>query len=353
MNTKILITGAGGLIGSEAARFYLNKGWTVIGVENNSRMRFFGPEGSTKRMTNDLSRHANYVPVDASIVDRCMMEHVFQHHKPDAIIHCAAQPSHDKAASIPIDDFDTNARGTLVLLETTRNICKDVPFVHVSTNKVYGDNPNKLSLKVNKARTRYICDDPMYQFGIDESMSIDHCTHSLFGVSKTTGDLYAQEYGKYFEMKTGIFRGGCLTGAEHASVALHGYLSYIVKCAVHKKPYTIIGYSGLQVRDQIHSTDVVAAFDAFIESPDCGAVYNLGGEYANSISIIETIALLEHQHSLHLETTYDPTPRIGDHIWYISSMEKFKTRYPFWTQNVGIEEIVERIVSHEKRKLNE
>ena len=346
--TVVLVTGAGGLIGSEASETYLKRGWDVVGIDNNSRARFFGPDGCIAKTLTDLEkRYEKFDYFNVDIKDFKAVKHVISKTYPDIVIHCAAQPSHDKAASIPFDDFDTNARGTLNMLEAVRQTNVTIPFVHVSTNKVYGDTPNRLRLV--EGVTRYACADEKYSDGIDETMSVDNCTHSLFGASKLSGDVMAQEYGRYFGMKTGIFRGGCLTGSRHASVKLHGFLSYIVKCAVSKKPYTIIGYKGKQVRDQIHSSDVISAFDTFINNPDCGEVYNLGGEMRNSASVLDIVSMIKFRYGIEMQTSYDQVPRIGDHIWYVSSMKKFKNRYPSWSIKMTLPEIIDQIYDCEKR----
>jgi CDP-paratose 2-epimerase len=338
---KILVTGAAGLIGSEVVEFFLQKKCSVIGIDNNMRKEFFGPGGDTTSVLMRLQKNKKYTHFNVDIRDRKKIENIFKKIRPNFIIHAAAQPSHDLAAKIPHEDFHTNAVGTLNLLDASRQFTKDSPFIHVSTNKVYGDTPNKLKLVEKDFRYDYI--EPEFIDGIDESMSIDQTTHSLFGVSKTAGDLLAQEYGKYFNMPIGVFRGGCLTGPQHAGVELHGFLSYIVKCAVLKKPYKIFGYKGKQVRDQIHSYDVCTAFYEFLKSPRPGEVYNIGGCRQNSASILEIIKKLEELgHTL--EYTLDNTPRIGDHICYISNMKKFKSHYPNWSHEKSLDTTIVEII---------
>lgn len=342
-----LITGASGLIGSEVARYFLRLGYQVVGVDNNMRREFFGPSGDTSPTALSLSKISSYIHKNCDIRDSKKMLEIFKEYKPYCIIHTAAQPSHDLAAKIPHEDFHTNATGTLNILEAARQYALESPFIHVSTNKVYGDTPNRLNLLENE--TRYDYADIAYVDGIDETMSIDQTTHSLFGVSKTAGDLLAQEYARYFNMPIGIFRGGCLTGPQHAGVELHGFLSYIVKCAVQGKHYTINGYKGKQVRDQIHSYDVCTAFYEFINAPRLAEVYNIGGCRQNSISILETIQSLN---DMGYKLNYDlsETSRIGDHICYISNMSKFKFHYPNWKISKDLKTILSEIVESTKLK---
>ncbi len=342
---KILITGSSGLIGSEVSKFFLNLGYVVIGIDNNMRKTFFGPNGDTSNVTNLLLKVKNYSHENCDIRDKEKINEIFKTQKPDLIVHAAAQPSHDLAAKIPYDDFHTNATGTLNILEAIRVNCPESPMIHVSTNKVYGDTPNKLDLIEKEFRYDY--SSPKYENGIDESMSIDQTTHSLFGVSKTAGDLLAQEYARYFNMPIGIFRGGCLTGPQHAGVELHGFLNYIVKCAVQGKHYTIYGYKGKQVRDQIHSYDVCTAFYEFLKSPRPGEVYNIGGCRENSASILEIIRELDSLgHTLNY--TLSENSRIGDHICYISNMNKFKTQYPNWKMTKNLKTILKEIIESSK-----
>lgn len=344
----ILITGSGGLIGSEASRFFIAKGMKVVGVDNNMRKTFFGEGGDTSSVVKSLTMNPLYFHVDYDIRHRAMMKIIMNDHKPDFIIHAAAQPSHDLAAKIPHDDFATNALGTLNLLDAAREHCPESPFVHVSTNKVYGDTPNRLSLV--ELEKRYAINDPKYSAGIDESMSIDQTTHSLFGASKAAGDLLAQEYGRYFNMPVGVFRGGCLTGPQHAGVELHGFLSYIIKCAVHRRKYTIYGYKGKQVRDQIHSYDVCTAFEAFMNAPRPGEVYNIGGCVGNSASVIEIIDMLASA-GHHLDFEVSDRNRIGDHICYVTSMKKFYDHYPNWKMAHSLNSMVSEMIKHEESTL--
>jgi CDP-paratose 2-epimerase len=338
---KILVTGSAGLIGSEVVRYFLGLGHDVSGIDNNMRMRFFGPGGDTSPVARSLSQLPGYTHFDCDIRDASTLDQIFSSVKPDYIVHSAAQPSHDLAAKIPFEDFHTNATGTLNMLEAARRHCADSPFVHVSTNKVYGDTPNRLHLVELERRYEY-ADSVMFD-GIDETMSIDQTTHSLFGASKTSGDVIAQEYGRYFGMPVGVFRGGCLTGPQHAGVELHGFLSYIVKCAVNNKPYTVFGYKGKQVRDQIHSYDVCTAFHSFLEDPRPGEVYNIGGCRENSASILEVIDILSEM-GHRLNHSYSEHARVGDHICYISNMKKFKSHFPKWSITRDLETIIREIV---------
>jgi len=340
---KALITGSGGLVGSECARLLCEQGWDVVGVDNDMRRQFFGEAGSTRAVTADLcARYSSFRHVPLDIRDRTGVAGLFSSERPGFIIHCAGQPSHDKAASIPFDDFDVNAVGTLNLLVAARDWCREAPFCFTSTNKVYGDRPNLLPL---------VELDKRYDFadgrdGIDESMSIDQCLHSLFGASKVAADALCQEFGRYFRMPVGIFRAGCLTGPQHAAVELHGYLAYIVLCAVTGRRYTIFGYRGKQVRDQIHARDVARLFVEFYRQPRCGEVYNLGGGRANSLSILETIDLLSAM-GLRLDYTYQPANRIGDHICYLSDLSKLRAHFPNWRMEYGVQRIVEEIAERQ------
>jgi CDP-paratose 2-epimerase len=341
---KILVTGSSGLIGSEAVEYFGKKGNKIFGIDNNLRKYFFGENGDTSwNLKRLIALPINYKHYDIDIRDRNKIFEILKEIKPDAIIHCAAQPSHDLAAKIPFDDFDTNAMGTINLLEAARNFCKEAPFVFLSTNKVYGDAPNEIELI--ETTTRWDYKDEKYKNGIDENMRIDQTKHSLFGASKTAADIITQEYGLYFNMPTVCFRGGCLTGPSHSSAELHGFLSYIIKCAVSGKPYTIFGYKGKQVRDQIHSFDVVRAIEVFINKPQSGKVYNLGGGKNNSISILECIELLDKNFGYKLNYTLSELNRIGDHICYYTNLNKFKHDYPEWNITYSIEKIFEEIVN--------
>ena len=344
--TKILVTGTGGLIGSEAAKSWLRQGYDVVGIDNNSRREFFGPKGDVTSVLSDLSQYLKYNHYSLDIRNRGGGEDAIASELPNVVVHCAAQPSHDKAAAIPFADFDTNAVGTFNLLEATRKNCPDSTFIHVSTNKVYGDAPNFLDLE--ELDTRYDYASPEYVNGISESMSIDQCTHSLFGASKVAADICAQEYGRYFGMNVGVFRGGCLTGPQHAGVELHGFLSYIIKCAVTGTPYTIFGYKGKQVRDQIHCADVISAFEAYIQNPTPGAVYNIGGGKQNAASVLEVINMLR-EHGLNLDYTLSDDNRVGDHICYYSDMSKFKKDYPGWSIQHSLSDIIAEMVENESK----
>lgn len=339
---KAWVTGSGGLIGSQCARVLCEEGWEVTGIDNNMRAWFFGPGGSTKPVVEGLRDHySNYRHQAMDIRDRqAILDHM-REERPDFIIHAAAQPSHDKAAAIPYEDFDVNAVGTLNMLAAARACVPESPFCFMSTNKVYGDRPNTLPLVEKKTRWDYANGID----GVGEDMSIDQCLHSLFGASKVAADVLCQEYGRYFNMPVGIFRGGCLTGPDHAGVELHGYLNYIVRCAVFGVPYTINGYKGKQVRDQIHARDVAGLFLEFFRSPRCGEVYNMGGGRANSVSILETIEMLRER-GYALQASYAETNRIGDHICYISDLTKLREHFPNWKLQYGLTRIVDEMVAH-------
>lgn len=326
---KVLVTGAGGLIGSEVVRFFCQKGWDVVGIDNNMRSVFFGEKGDTTWNILKLKKeNTSFVNHTLDIRDRSAIESFIKEEKPDAIVHTAAQPSHDLAASMPFEDFDVNAVGTLNLLEATKRFSTSIPFIHLSTNKVYGDNPNQLNLIEQESRYDYA--DADYFNGINERFNIDHCNHSLFGASKLSADILVQEYGRYFNMPTCCLRGGCLTGPNHSGVELHGFLSYLIKCNVHEIEYKIYGYKGKQVRDNIHSFDVASFIDLFIQSPKIAAVYNMGGGRENSISILEAFNLIETISQKPMKFTYLEQNRIGDHICYISDLSKLKLDYPSW-----------------------
>ena len=339
-NKKAIITGSGGLIGSECARVLHESGWDVVGLDNDMRRQFFGEAGTTRPVVQDLrDTLPRYRHLDLDIRDRQAIRELFEAERPDFVIHTAAQPSHDKAASIPYEDFDVNAGGTMNLLVAARDYCPEAPFCFTSTNKVYGDRPNFLPLVEHEKRYDYANGLD----GIDETMSIDACLHSVFGASKAAADIMCQEFGRYFNMPVGIFRGGCLTGPQHAAVELHGYLTYIVVCAITGKPYIIRGYKGKQVRDQIHSRDVASLFLEFYRQPRCGEVYNLGGGRSNSISILETIDLLAGL-GFKLQYDYDETHRTGDHICYISDLTKVRTHFPAWKPERDLPAIVDEII---------
>jgi CDP-paratose 2-epimerase len=343
---KALVTGSGGLIGSECVRHLSVEGWKVIGIDNDMRRQFFGEQGTTLPVVRELeATQPGYRHLSLDIRDRQAVREVFEKEQPRFIIHTAAQPSHDKAASIPYDDFDTNALGTMNMLVAARDFTPESPFCFTSTNKVYGDRPNYLPL--NELDQRY--DYANGLDGIDESMSIDQCLHSVFGASKVAADVMCQEFGRYFHMPVGIFRGGCLTGPQHAAVELHGYLAYIVHCAASGKEYTIYGYKGKQVRDQIHSYDVAQVFLEFYRSPRCGEVYNLGGGRKNSLSILETIRMLDAM-GLKLRYTYKDANRAGDHICYISDLSKLRAHFPRWTMQYDLPRILNEIVERHLRR---
>jgi CDP-paratose 2-epimerase len=337
---KAIVTGSGGLIGSECVRLLCQEGWHVIGVDNDMRQNFFGPGGTTQPVVKQLGEaFSNYDHVGLDIRDRQAIRDLFERNRPNFIIHAAAQPSHDKAASIPYEDFDVNAVGTMNLLVAARDFCRESPFVFTSTNKVYGDKPNMLPLVEKEKRYDYADS----REGIDESMSIDASLHSLFGASKLAADVMCQEFGRYFLMPTGIFRGGCLTGPLHSAVELHGYLAYIVLCAIGGREYTIYGYKGKQVRDQIHSRDVARLFLEFYRNPRPGEVYNLGGGRQNSLSIRETIDMLSAM-GYQLRYNYNPVNRVGDHICYISDLRKIRTHFPNWQIEYDLPKIIGAIV---------
>lgn len=339
-----IVTGSGGLIGSESVIHFVERGWTVLGIENDMRARFFGPEASTARMSALLAeRYPDaFVPVELDIRDAEGVMAVFAAHRVELVIHCAAQPSHDWAASDPQTDFGVNANGTLNLLEAARAHCPDAPFVFCSTNKVYGDLPNVLPLQEHETRLE-LPEDHRWYGGIDTTMSIDASTHSLFGVSKAAADLLVQEYGRYFDMPTVCFRGGCLTGPNHAGTKLHGFLSYLMRCTITGEPYTVFGYGGKQVRDNIHSADLVRAFEAFARSPRAAAVYNLGGGRECNCSMLEAIAMCEEIADRPLEWTLSDDARIGDHRWWISDLSAFQRDHPDWRLQYGVEDILREI----------
>lgn len=341
---QVLVTGSSGLIGSEAVEFFDHLGFSIQGVDNNMRADFFGPKGDTTWNRERLERICKrFKHNDLDIRDRDGVDRLFSKNPFDLIIHSAAQPSHDLAAQRPFDDFDVNAVGTLNLLEACRRHSPDAVFIHVSTNKVYGDGPNRIPLK--ELETRWDYDDPAYVDGIPEEFPVDHNLHSLFGASKLAGDVMAQEYGRYFKLKTGIFRGGCLTGPHHAGVELHGFLNYLVLVALQEGPYTIFGYKGKQVRDQIHSYDVINAFWHFAQNPRPGEVYNLGGGKENAASLIECVDMIESRTGKKPVLTYSDQNRIGDHICYYSDLKKLRSHYPEWDLSYTLDEIVDEMIS--------
>jgi len=350
MNKRLLITGSSGLIGSEVCHYFASQlGYEIHGVDNNQRAVFFGPQGDTRwnqqRLQSDLK---GFVHHELDIRDRQGVIELIAAVKPDAIVHTAAQPSHDRAAAIPFDDFDTNAVGTLNMLEAARQACPESPFVHMSTNKVYGDRPNTIKLK--ELETRWDYEDPAYEHGIAEDFSIDQSKHSLFGASKVAADVIVQEYGRYFGMPTCCLRGGCLTGPNHSGVELHGFLSYLVKCNLEGKEYRVFGYKGKQVRDNIHSLDVARFMAAFVQSPRIAEVYNLGGGKENSCSILEAFAIAEKFTGKKQQYTYVDENRIGDHICYYSDLRKMKAHYPRWDTTQSLEETIRQIVEAWRRR---
>lgn len=349
-----IVTGSHGLIGAEAVLFFAEKGFTVIGIDNDMRAYFFGKEATTLNNLKKIQDKVgdNYIYHNKDIRDHESIREIFAKYGKDIsiVVHTAAQPSHDWAAREPLTDFGVNAQGTLNMLEATREFCPDAVFIFTSTNKVYGDTPNTLPLI--ELPERYEIDEshPYHRHGIDESMSMDQSTHSIFGVSKVAADIMTQEYGKYFGIKTGVFRGGCLTGPSHSGAELHGFLSYIVKCAVHEKPYTIFGYKGKQVRDNIHSKDLINAFWHFYQNPRPGEVYNMGGSRYSNISVLEAIRMIKELSGHELQYTISDQPRAGDHIWYISDVNKFKNHYPEWNYEYDISSILKEIIAEEERK---
>ena len=340
---SILVTGSSGLIGSEVCTYFAREGYVVHGVDNNQRAVFFGPEGDTRWNQRRLEAALrDFHHHEQDVRDRQGVLSLVERLRPSAIVHTAAQPSHDRAASIPFDDFDTNALGTLNLLEAARRFCPESPFVHMSTNKVYGDRPNSIPLV--ELETRWEYDDPVYATGIPETLSIDHSTHSLFGASKVAADVLVQEYGRYFGMPTCCLRGGCLTGPNHTGVMLHGFLSYLVRCNVEGIPYRIYGYKGKQVRDNIHSADVATFVHAFIDTPRVAEVYNLGGGKANSCSILEAFSLVEACTGKSQIYDYSDAARVGDHICYYSDLRRMREHYPRWNLTKTLNDIVTEIV---------
>jgi len=338
----VLITGSSGLIGSEAVSFFDKRGWKIHGVDNNMRRDFFGPDGDTTgnlQRLRKITRHFTYHDFD--IRNRAMIFDLIGENRPDMIIHCAAQPSHDLAKDRPFDDFEVNALGTLNLLEAARRHCPESPFIFMSTNKIYGDVPNELPLV--ELATRYDYADPKDYEGIDETCRVDNCLHSLFGASKLAADIMVQEYGRYFNMPTVCFRGGCLTGPNHSGAELHGFLSYLARAVHEGRTYRIYGYKGKQVRDNIHSYDVCTAFLAFYENPRPAAIYNLGGGRSNSISMIEAIARFEELMGKKLRVEYIEGNRVGDHICYISNLSRFKSDYPNWEITRSIDDTFKEI----------
>lgn len=342
----VVVTGSAGLIGSETVQFFCDLGFEVVGIDNDMRRIFFGEEASTAWNRSLLQSRfpKQYHHSDADIRDQSAIEQIFRTYGEniELVVHTASQPSHDWAAREPLTDFTVNANGTLVLLEATRQFAPEAVFLFTSTNKVYGDGPNALPLIEQETRWEV---DPAHPFwiGIDETMSLDQVTHSLFGVSKVAADVLVQEYGRYFHMRTACFRGGCLTGPNHSGTALHGFLAYLMKCVCTGTPYTVYGYKGKQVRDNIHSADLVSAIYHFYRDPREGEVYNMGGSRYSNCSMLEAIALCEEIAAKRLTWTYTETNRIGDHIWYISDIRKFQSHYPKWEQQYDLRRLLEDI----------
>jgi CDP-paratose 2-epimerase len=341
-----IITGAGGLIGAEAARFFSRRGLVVVGIDNDMRAKFFGSAASTRWSWQQLKRDLPfYTHFEADIRDADAIENVFARYGRNIsiVIHTAAQPSHDWAAREPLTDFTVNANGTMILLEAVRKHCPDSVFILCSTNKVYGDTPNRLPLVEGESRWEVDSAHPFAEHGIDEAMSIDASKHSLFGVSKCAADLMVQEYGRYFGMKTACFRGGCLTGPGHSGTQLHGFLSYLVKCAVTGERYTVFGYKAKQVRDNIHSFDLVSAFWHVFENPRSGEVYNIGGSRFANCSLLEAIAKIEGLIGREMNWAYADDNRSGDHIWWISDVRRFRSHYPDWNLTYDINATIAEI----------
>lgn len=346
---KLLVTGSSGLIGSEVCIYFAGAGWKIHGVDNNQRAVFFGPQGDTRWNQQRLADTiAGFEHHEVDIRDREGVQALIKTVKPDAIVHTAAQPSHDRAAAIPFDDFDTNAVGTLNLLEAARQACPESPFAHMSTNKVYGDRPNTIRLK--ELETRWDYDDDMFADGIPESFSIDQSKHSLFGASKVAADVMVQEYGRYFNMPTCCLRGGCLTGPNHSGVELHGFLSYLVKCNLEGWEYKVFGYKGKQVRDNIHSEDVARFIHAFVETPRAAEVYNIGGGRDNSCSILEAFQIASEFSGQQQVFTYVDENRIGDHICYYSDLSKMREHYPGWDISISLNDTIGQIVDAWKKR---
>ena len=353
-NPTAVVTGAAGLIGAESVRFLSAQGFRVVGIDNDMRQHFFGPEASTAWCRRELEATIpGYVHASPDIRDAPAIEALFAQYRDTIhlVIHAAAQPSHDWAATDPQTDFTVNANGTLVLLEATRRYCPAASFIFTSTNKVYGDNPNRLPLLELETRWEVDPSHPYAVHGIDERMSVDHTKHSLFGVSKLAADQLVQEYGRYFGMNTVCFRGGCLTGPGHSGAMLHGFLSYLVKCALTGTPYTIYGYKGKQVRDNIHSSDLVSMFWHYHQAPRPAAVYNAGGGRFSNCSMQEAIRLCEELAGKKMNLTYSEQPRIGDHIWYISDTRAFQSDYPGWSHTYDLRRTVEEIFTSMSRRL--
>ena len=342
----VIITGANGLVGSEAVSFFSKKKYTVIGIDNNLRKFFFGEDGSTSWIKRKIIKeNKNYIHHNIDIRNSQALDKLFKRYKNNIslIIHCAAQPSHDYGKNYPKIDFNVNATGTLNLLELTKKYCPNSPFIFMSTNKVYGDNPNKL--KILEKRTRYeLSKKNKFYNGVNEKLSVDDCTHSFFGVSKIYADLIVQEYGRNVGLKTVCFRAGCITGPNHSGAKLHGFLSYLVKQSLLKKEYTILGYKGKQVRDNLHSFDLINCFWEYFKKPKKGMVYNIGGGRFSNCSIIEAISEIEHMAKIKIKRKFIKQNRVGDHIWYITDNKKFKKDYPNWKQKYNTKKIIKELI---------
>lgn len=348
-----VVTGSSGLIGSETTKFLHDKGFDIVGIDNNMREYFFGKDGSVEWNTQQLkSNLSRFTHMSADIRDQAAIFNIFEKYRKSitAVVHTAAQPSHDWAAREPFTDFTVNANGTMVMLEATRQFCPDATFIFTSTNKVYGDTPNNLPLVETEKRWELSNEHSWSKHGIDESMSIDSSKHSIFGASKVAADVMVQEYGRYFGMKTGTFRGGCLTGPAHAGAELHGFLAYLVKCALSGRPYKIYGYKGKQVRDNIHSLDLVNCFWHFLQKPRPGAVYNMGGSRHSNCSILEAIDFIEELGGGRLKYEVLDEARSGDHIWWISDVRRFQKDYPNWKYQYGIKDILSEIIIAAKNR---
>tara|TARA_Y100000591_G_scaffold317149_1_gene326524 strand:- start:265 stop:1317 length:1053 start_codon:yes stop_codon:yes gene_type:complete len=346
-----LVTGSCGLVGSESSIFFSKKGFKILGIDNNARKFFFGKDGDISWVKKNLQKNIkNYNHFNIDIINYSSLKKIFQKYnkKIKVIIHAAAQPSHDWAKDKPFIDFEINAKGTLNLLELTKSYCPKAPFIFMSTNKVYGDNPNFLPILEKKTRWE-IKKNHRYKNGIDETMSVDNCTHSFFGASKTYADLIVQEYGKNTGLKTACFRAGCITGPKHSGAKLHGFLSYLVKISIKKKQYTLIGYKGKQVRDNIHSHDLVSCFWEFFKNPSKGEVYNTGGGRYSNCSVIEALNLVEKIAGIKIKRKILRQNRVGDHIWYVTNMKKFKKHYPNWKQKFSTYKIIEELVKEHSK----
>ena len=346
----VIITGSTGLVGSEAVKFFCKKGFDVVGIDNNLRKFFFGTDGSTLWLKYKLLKEfKNFKNFNIDVRNYSKLNKVFKKYSKNIslIIHCAAQPSHDYGKNFPIIDFNVNATGTLNLLELTKKFSSDAPFIFMSTNKVYGDNPNKLNIYEKKTRWELRREHELFN-GITEKFPIDNCTHSFFGVSKTYADLIVQEYGKNVGLKTVCFRAGCITGPNHSSAKLHGFLSYLVKLSIKKRKYTLIGYKGKQVRDNLHSKDLINCFWQFYKKPKKGEIYNIGGGRYSNCSILEALKIVEEIKNIKIKKEIIKTPRVGDHIWYISNLSKFKKDYPNWKQTYNTKKIIEELIDTQK-----